>query len=52
MRLFYAVPGDIDAWMGLVERVRWNFPGLETQEQLQTHRQPLLPQLHKIRHLH
>lgn len=25
---------DIDAWMSLVDIVRWNFPGLETKEQL------------------
>lgn len=31
-------PCDIDSWMALVWQVSWNFPGLETQEQLQAHR--------------
>ncbi len=47
MRLFYAVPGDIDAWMGLVERVRWNFPGLETEEGLKDYRSTVLKFMNK-----
>jgi len=35
-------PCDIDSWMALVRQVSWNFPGLETQEQLQTHKQTVL----------
>ena len=34
MHLYYAIPEDIDAWMRLVTRVRWNFPGLDTEEGL------------------
>ena len=34
MELTYAVPEDINAWMRLVSRVRWNFPGLETEKGL------------------
>ena len=34
--------GDIDSWMRLVRRVRWNFPGLETEESLEEHRQTVL----------
>ena len=38
MQLFYGVPEDIEKWMSLVTKVRWNFPGLETQERLNEHR--------------
>ena len=34
MQIFYAAPEDIGNWMKLVERIRDNFPGLETQERL------------------
>ena len=34
MQLLYGVPEDIENWMSLVTQVRWNFPGLETQEKL------------------
>lgn len=33
---------DIDAWMRLVERVKDAFPGLETQEALEEHRNTVL----------
>lgn len=42
MRLFYGVPEDIENWMTLVTRVRWNFPGLETQEKLDEHKATVL----------
>lgn len=42
MHLFYGVPEDIEKWMSLVMRVRWNFPGLETQEKLNEHRATVL----------
>lgn len=42
MQLFYGVPEDIEKWMCLVTRVRWNFPGLETQEKLNEHRATVL----------
>ena len=42
MQLFYGVPEDIEQWMSLVTRVRWNFPGLETQEKLNEHRATVL----------
>lgn len=38
MQLFYGVPEDIEEWMSLVTRLRWNFPGLETQESLIEHK--------------
>lgn len=42
MQLFYGVPEDMEQWMSLVTRVRWNFPGLETQEKLDDHRATVL----------
>ena len=42
MRLYYGIPDDIEKWMSLVTRVRWNFPGLETQEKLDEHRATVL----------
>ena len=42
MQLFYGVPKDIEKWMSLVTQVRWNFPGLETQEKLDDHRTTVL----------
>ena len=40
-----AVFGDsssIDSWMHLVKKVSWNFPGLETEESIEEHRQTVL----------
>lgn len=36
------VERDIHAWMALVEQVRWNFPGLETEAALEEHRNTVL----------
>ena len=47
MKLFYGVREDIDEWMDLVTRVRWNFPGLETQEKLDEHRATVLKFMNK-----
>ena len=49
MQLFYGVPEDIEQWMCLVTRVRWNFPGLETQERLNEHRATVLKFMGKRR---
>ena len=38
----YGTPADIDLWMDLVRLVRSNFPGLETEEALEEHRQTVL----------
>ena len=42
MQLFYGVPEDIEKWMNLITQVRWNFPGLETQEKLNEHKATVL----------
>ena len=47
MKVAYGKPQDIDAWMALVEEVRWNFPGLETQEKLDEHKETVLQFMRK-----
>ena len=42
MEVEYGTVQDIGSWMELVEQVRWNFPGLETQAALEDHRQTVL----------
>ena len=42
MEVQYGTLRDIDSWMALVQQVRWNFPGLETQEALEDHRKTVL----------
>lgn len=42
MELCYGAPADIDRWMALVTGVRANFPGLETAEALEEHRNTVL----------
>ncbi len=45
MKEMEAVFGDstrIDSWMQLVRKVSWNFPGLETEENLDEHKQTVL----------
>jgi len=42
MKLCYGVPADIGRWMALVTGVRANFPGLETAEALEDHKNTVL----------
>lgn len=42
MRTELGTAADIGSWMALVERVAWNFPGLETPEALAEHRDTVL----------
>lgn len=42
MKLVYGSPADITAWMELVKLVSWNFPGLETSDKIEEHRQTVL----------
>ena len=37
----------IDSWMKLVRKVSWNFPGLETEERLDEHKQTVLKFMNK-----
>ncbi|MGM9525802.1 MAG: GNAT family N-acetyltransferase [Peptococcaceae bacterium] len=38
---------DLDAWMHLVDQVKENFPGLETKDALEEHRNTVLDFMHK-----
>ena len=42
MEIRLAETGDIDGWMRLVEQVRDCFPGLETREAMEEHRETVL----------
>lgn len=42
MQLFYGIPEDIEDWMKIVNQIRRNFPGLETQESLDEHKVTVL----------
>ena len=42
MQLCYGTPADIEPWMALVTRVRANFPGLETAEAIEDHKNTVL----------
>ena len=51
MQVEYGTPADIGSWMALVERVAWNFPGLETAEALAEHRDTVLRFMNESRAL-
>lgn len=42
MQVLFGQSSDIDAWMALVEEISWNFPGLETKEKIDGHRETVL----------
>ena len=42
MKVCFGKPADTDQWMSLVRRVSWNFPGLETERDLEEYRQTVL----------
>lgn len=42
MKLHYGTNADIGPWMALVTRVRANFPGLETAEAIEDHKNTVL----------
>ena len=42
MIIQFGVPEDIQSWMILVRKVSWNFPGLETEEELLEHEKTVL----------
>jgi len=47
MEVCFGIPADIDLWMNLVRQVSSNFPGLETEEDLEKHRQTVLKFMEK-----
>lgn len=42
MEAEFGTLSDIDSWMQLVEKVSWNFPGLETEQRIEEHKQTVL----------
>lgn len=42
MNVTKGTPADIDSWMALVEEIRSDLPGLETQERMSAHRATVL----------
>ena len=47
MYLEYDSPADIENWMRLVDRIKLNFPGLESEEQLRDHKATVLKFMNK-----
>ena len=37
MEIIFGTPPDLDGWMALVDKVKEDFPGLETEEALEAH---------------
>lgn len=42
MQVQFGKNSDIDEWMKLVDEMSWNFPGLETKEKIDEHREIVL----------
>ena len=42
MKVEHGTLQDIESWMELVQRVSWNFPGLEIEAAIEDHRQTVL----------
>ena len=51
MEVQFGTPDMIEAWMGLVTLVSWNFPGLETRAALEEHRETVLKFMNQHRAL-
>ncbi len=47
MEIIYGTPKDIELWMHLVNSVKWNFPGLETEQSLEEHKKTVLKFMNK-----
>lgn len=42
MQVTAGKPDDIETWMRLVKEIHWNFPGLETREKIEEHKETVL----------
>ena len=51
MKVEYGTSLDIESWMELVQRVSWNFPGLETEAAIEDYRRTVLRFMDKNRAL-
>lgn len=47
MEVLFGTSSDMEQWMKLVKRVSWNFPGLETEENIEEHSQTVLRFMNK-----
>lgn len=47
MKVLFGTPSDLENWINLVQRVSWNFPGLETEESIKEHSQLVLRFMNK-----
>ncbi len=47
MEVIFGKPADIDMWMRLVKQVSPNFPGLETEESIEEHKQTVIKFMNK-----
>ena len=47
MEVVFGDSSMIDSWMQLVRKVSWNFPGLETEESIDEHKQTVLKFMNK-----
>ena len=47
MEVVFGDNSMIDSWMQLVRKVSWNFPGLETEESIDEHKQTVLKFMNK-----
>ncbi len=48
MEAIFGESSYIDSWMQLVRKVSWNFPGLETEDGLEEHKQTVLKFMNKL----
>ncbi|WP_294242781.1 GNAT family N-acetyltransferase [Pseudobutyrivibrio sp.] len=48
MEAIFGESSYIDSWMQLVRKVSWNFPGLETEENFEEHKQTVLKFMNKL----
>lgn len=47
MKVIFGESSCIDSWMQLVQKVSWNFPGLETEELIDEHKHTVLKFMNK-----
>lgn len=48
MEAIFGESSYIDSWIQLVRKVSWNFPGLETEENIEEHKQTVLKFMNKL----
>ena len=47
MHVQFGTEKDITEWMQLVQEISWNFPGLETEEKIEDHKETVLRFMNK-----